>query len=214
MLYLPDAAPSRVESRRAYRVAALGDSLTDRRVGGGLYLARLQELCPESRFDHFGKGGDMVNQMRRRLPAVFAAASSPETRYTHLVVFGGVNDLYSDLTAGRTVRKITADLEAIYDEARAQGLAVVAITVAPWGGFSRWFTPARAETTRELNAWIRARPAAGTVAHVVDAHELLGCGDSLCEAYSKPHRDGLHFGPEGHRRLGEALHRTAFPDCR
>src|SRR5262249_41161934 len=71
---LPTAAPSVARQaatprgpRRVYVVAALGDSLTDFRSHGGGYLRYLKERCPESTFDGYGKGGDMVNQMRRRL---------------------------------------------------------------------------------------------------------------------------------------------------
>src|SRR5688572_4696342 len=80
--------------RRRYRVLALGDSLTDQGVGGGGYLRELGRACPLSRFDHFGRGGDMVNQMRRRFEQ-----ARPQTLagYDTLIVYGGVNDLYSDL---------------------------------------------------------------------------------------------------------------------
>ena len=42
----------------------------------------------------------MVNQMRRRFDDDVFGPGKPA--YTHVIVFGGVNDLYSDLTAGRT----------------------------------------------------------------------------------------------------------------
>ncbi|HEX7668037.1 MAG TPA: SGNH/GDSL hydrolase family protein, partial [Polyangiaceae bacterium] len=162
------------QTRRAYAVAAIGDSLTDPRSNGGRYLRLLAERCPESRFDSYGKGGEMVNQMRRRFAAdVLGIPPDPgKPRYTDVIVFGGVNDLYSDLTAGRTVKKITTDLSAMYVAAREHGLRVVAVTVTPWGGFSRYFTPARAATTAELNHWILAQPAAGTVDFAVDAFPL------------------------------------------
>jgi lysophospholipase L1-like esterase len=223
----PSAAPHRIERverveaarpRRVYSVAAIGDSLTDPRSNGGRYLRFLAERCPESRFDSYGKGGEMVNQMRRRFAEdVLGIPPGPgKPRYTHVIVFGGVNDLYSDLTAHRTVKKITSDLSAMYAAAREHGLRVVALTVTPWGGLSRYFTPARAATTAELNRWILAQPGAGTVDFAVDAFPLLSCGspDSLCEAYAKPYHDGLHFGPEGHRRIADALFRDVFADCR
>jgi lysophospholipase L1-like esterase len=130
-------------------------------------------------------------------------------------VFGGVNDLYSDETAGRTTSKIEADLSAIYAEAKAGGARVVALTVAPWGGFTRYFTPHRADTTRELNAWILAAQARGTVDVTVDAHALLGCGDpdKLCERYENARSDGLHFGHAGHEALGRALYDAEFSAC-
>lgn len=191
------------------RVAALGDSLTDYRSGGGGYLRWLERRCPESEFVNFGKGGDMVNQMRRRFEAEIA--TQPSGRFTHLVVFGGVNDLYSDETAGRSNAKIQRDLSAIYERARSRGVRVVAITVAPWGGFSRWYTQRRGAATEELNAWIKAGPADA----VVDAYALLSCGDRerLCPEYAAPFKDGLHFGKKGQELLGEALYRAEFERC-
>ncbi len=154
----------------------------------------------------------MVNQMRRSFDEQIASSSKP---YTHLVVLGGVNDLYSDLTAFRTPPKIESDLEYMYRTAKARGMKVIALTVAPWGGFKRYFNPSRAEATHTVNAWIRERLAAGEADAVVDAYALLSCGDPdvLCDRFFTPFKDGIHFGPEGHRVLGEALYRAAFSDC-
>jgi lysophospholipase L1-like esterase len=194
-------------------IAAFGDSLTDPRSHGGGYLARLKEHCPEIEIDNFARGGTMVNQMRRRYDELVAA--SPK-RYSHLLLFGGVNDLYSDLTALRSPEKIEADLSYVYGSAKARGLRVIAFTVAPWGGFARYFNPSRAEATRVLNGWIRAQLGHGTVDRVIDAYALLSCGDPtvLCERLRAPFSDGLHFGPPGQRVLGDALQRLAFPRCR
>ena len=214
------AAPSIARGdgeRRTYVVAAIGDSLTDPRSGGGLYLRELQSRCPASRFDAYGKGGEMVNQMRRRFGRdVFGdPGDPPKPRYTHVIVFGGVNDLYSDLTAHRTVPRIEGDLSAMYAAAHEGHVAVVALTVAPWGGFHRYYNPSRAATTAELNHWIASQRDAGAVDFVVDAHTLLRCGDpdALCDRYTAPFHDGIHFGPEGHRRLAEALAADVFSDC-
>lgn len=203
-------APREPASRR-YVVAAVGDSLTDARSRGGRYLALLRERCPQSVFENFGRGGDMVNMMRRRFESDFTPRVS---EFTHLLIFGGVNDLYSDLSAGRTPARVEADLTFMYDAAHAHGLRVVALTVAPWGGF-RHYNERRGAATRELNDWIRAARARGAVDHVVDAYALLSCGDPevLCPEYMRPSRDGLHFGTRGHEVLGEALHRDVFADC-
>jgi lysophospholipase L1-like esterase len=210
----PAPAPAPAEPRR-YVVAAIGDSLTDQSSGGGKYLQLLRKRCPESQFYNHGKGGDMVNQMRRRffrdvLPALAAR------RTTHLIVFGGVNDLYSDLTAGRTPEKVSKDLAAMFAAARERGVKIVAITVAPWGGFERYYNPRRGQATLELNAWLQAEHARGQIDHVVDAYALLSCGDPerLCPEVALPYKDGLHFGPVGHEKLGEALYAAVFNDCR
>ena len=214
-----DAAPAAPAGPRRYVVAALGDSLTDQRSHGGKYLEYLRDRCKNSRFDSHGKGGDMVNQMRRRLTrAVFKsdadATAQRASDYTHVIVFGGVNDLLSDQTAARTPRKITGDLAAIYATAREYGARVIAITVAPWGGNPE-YNPSRAAAMRAVNEFITGQLAAGAVDHVVDSVPLLSCGDPerLCPRYGGPFKDGLHFGSEGHQALGEALYRQIFSDC-
>lgn len=203
-------------SPRPRSVAAMGDSLTDPRVGGGKYLEALRKLCPESRFDSYGRGGEMVNQMERRFAREILARGPEREPYTDVIVFGGVNDLYSDLTAGRTFDRITGDLSKMYRAARSRGLRVIAVTIAPWGGFKRYFNASRAAATLRVNDWIRSRLDEGEVDAVVDAHALLSCGDPevLCERLAKPFTDGIHFGPEGHQKLGRAIHDAAFRDCR
>jgi lysophospholipase L1-like esterase len=152
----------------------------------------------------------MVNQMRRRFPAQVAADGSDH--YTHVIVFGGVNDLYSDLTAHRTNEKIQSDLRQIYERARGAGAEVVAIGVAPWGGFTKYWNERRESNTIALNRWM-AEQVGRSVDHYVDAHALLGCGSKLCPEYFAPFRDGIHFGPKAHEKLGRALHEKVFQNC-
>jgi lysophospholipase L1-like esterase len=194
-------------------VAAVGDSLTDPRARGGKYLDVLRARCPRSRFDSYGVGGQMVNQMRRRFDDDLFAPGKPA--YTHVIVFGGVNDLYSDLTAGRTPALVERDLAFMYDDAHQHGAKVVAMTVAPWGGFTRYFNASRGAATLAVNRWILSQRASGAVDAVVDAYALLSCGEptTLCPRYAPPFRDGIHFGDEGHRVLGEALSTEAFSRC-
>lgn len=203
------------EGRRPYTLAVLGDSLSDPKVGGGGYLAYVQERCPKTRIDNFAKGGWMVNQMRRRFEEEVLSDPVPAGSYSHLVIFGGVNDLYSDLSAGRTPPKIQKDLARIFEKARDRGMKIVALTVAPWGGFARYFTPHRSQATLTVNAWLAAEQQRGSIDVVVDAYALLSCGDAerLCPEYEPPFRDGLHFGKTGQRKLGEALYEAAFKDC-
>jgi lysophospholipase L1-like esterase len=204
----PIAAPA---EQRPCRVALIGDSLTETRVGGG-YVRYLEARSPRSRFVNYAKGGAMVNQMKRQLDAMLA---DPEGSFTHLVVFGGVNDLYSDETAGRSVAKIEADLGVLYAAGRARGLRVVGITVAPWGGFGKYYNARRGAATRELNAWILAGTARRDIDVAVDAYSLLSCGDPehLCPRYALAKSDGLHFGKLGHETLGRALYDAEFARC-
>lgn len=209
----PPASPTK---KQKVTVAAIGDSLTDAKSHGGGYLDYLRKKCPKSRFDNYGKGGQMVNQMRKRFAAdVLGEGSTDKPAYTHVIVFGGVNDLYSDNTAGRTPEKIEGDLLRMYKAAKGKGMRVVALTIAPWGGFTKYFTDHRKKTTAEVNKWISAQVAAKNVDAVVDSFALLSCGDAdkLCPKYAEPFKDGLHFGAGGHEVLGKALHQKVFSDC-
>jgi lysophospholipase L1-like esterase len=205
----PSTAPAPGE--RPCVTALIGDSLTEERVGGG-YIRYLRERSPRSRFVNYAKGGAMVNQMKRQLDAMLAGADGP---FTHLVVFGGVNDLYSDETAGRTVAKIEADLEDLYAAGRERGLRIVGITVAPWGGFNKYYNERRGATTRELNRWILEGATRGDLDAAVDAYALLSCGvpTHLCRRYAMEKSDGLHFGKLGHEALGAALYEAEFHRC-
>jgi lysophospholipase L1-like esterase len=210
------AAPAAPVKKQKVTVAAIGDSLTDAKSHGGGYLDHLRKKCPKSRFDNHGKGGQMVNQMRKRFAAdVLGEGAADRPAYSHVIVFGGVNDLYSDDTAGRTPEKIEGDLLRMYKAAKGKGMRVVAITIAPWGGFKKYFTDHRKKTTAEVNKWIAAQVAAKNVDHVVDAFAMLSCGDAdkLCPKYAEPFKDGLHFGAAGHEVLGKALHEKVFADC-
>ena len=200
--------------RQRYVVAAVGDSLTDARSHGGKFLAYLHDRCPESQFDNYGRGAEMVNQMRRRFARDVLGPNKPA--YTHVIIFGGVNDLYSDLTAKRTPAKIERDLQQMYDLAHERGIQVIALTVAPWGGFTRYYNAHRGQTTVEVNRWIFDQQKQGKIEHAIDAYGLLSCGDPerLCPKFVKPFNDGIHFNADGHKLLGEALHRAVFADCR
>lgn len=154
----------------------------------------------------------MVNQIRKRLETEVL----PEgTSYSHAIVFGGVNDLYSDQTANRTLARIEGDLSRIYAALKARDTEVIAITVTPWGGFKRWFTPARSQSTQTLNGWLLAQPAQGTLSATLDAYPLLSCGDPerLCPELAAPYKDGLHFGKLGHQKLAKALLEGPFRGC-
>lgn len=211
-----ESVPAPIEKKR-YIVAAIGDSITDERSHGGKFLAYVKERCPESQFDNYGKGGDMVNQMRRRFPReVLGELAGPKPAYTHLIVFGGVNDLYSDLSAGRNPQNVSEDLAWMYQRGKERGMQIVAITVAPWGGFEKYYNEKRGKATIELNDWIKAQLEAKTVDYVIDAYSLLSCGDPerLCPDYEmKFLQDGLHFNASGHERLGAVLYEKVFANC-
>lgn len=202
----------RTASATPCRVLVVGDSLSDPKSNGGGYLKPWARSCPHCQFTNIARGGAMVNQMLHTLREHLA--TNPPT-YSAVVVFGGVNDLYSNETAHRTNGRIERDLSSIYRLARSHADRVFAITVSPWGGFRRWYSEERGRNTRALNDWIRDSVARHEVDAVIDSVPLLTCGDHerLCPEYMAPHRDGLHFGPGGHKRLGAAILRVLGDGC-
>jgi lysophospholipase L1-like esterase len=193
-------------------VLVLGDSLSDEKVGGGGFVRILRQSCQGVSFENRAKGGFMVNQIKKRLETEIL----PENQsYSHAIVFGGVNDLYSDQTANRKLSRIESDLSQIYQELKSHGTQVIAISVTPWGGFKRWFTPERSQNTLTLNRWILGQASSGAVWAALDAYPLLSCGDPerLCPELAAPHKDGLHFGKLGHEKLAKALLEGPFRGC-
>ncbi len=215
----PTSSTTAPPPKHRYVVAAMGDSLTDPRSHGGKYLDVLRKRCPLSRFDSYGKGGNMVNQMRKRFARDILGSppdpDKPKPAYTHVIVLGGINDICSDRTAARSNEKITADLQAMYDMAHRRGMAVVAITLPPWGGFKRYYNKRRGASTLTINRWLKQqRGHGGKVDALVDVYPLLSCGDPelLCDRYGWP--DKVHWSKAGHQLVGKALHRQVFADCR
>lgn len=199
--------------KRAYVVAAMGDSLSDPRSHGGKYLEVLRGKCPKSRFDSYGKGGQMVNQMRKRFARdVLGEGDKDKPRYTHVLVLGGIGDILSNETAGRTAKKIEEDLAAMYTMAKERGIEVVAMTLPPWGGASA-YNDVRHAMTVEVNRWISGRTRDDGVARVVDIYPLLSCGDAahLCKDYGWP--DKLHWNAKGHEVVGKAILASVMADC-
>jgi len=197
-------APSAARGR-AYFVAAIGDSLTDPRVGGGRYLAHLAQACPKSRFDSYGVGGQQTIDMRARFVAEIFAPGKP--RYTHVVVLGGVNDLFGGAVDRTRLERIEAQLAAMYVAAHEHGAKAIAMTVPPWGHAG---TAHELKVTAALNAWILASPAD----HAIDLSFLeCGAARSLCVDVRKTYDDMVHWNDRGHARVAAALHRAVFADC-
>ncbi len=197
--------------KKRYSLAAIGDSLTDKKSQGGKYLEYLQEKCPKSRFDSWGKGGNMVSQMRKRFArdVLGEGAQGARPNYSHLIVLGGIADIGSNETAGRTTDKIQADLTAMYKAAHDKGITVVALTIPPWGGFSE-YNDERHRMMTVMNGWLKKKPA--PVDHVVDIYPKLVCNErELCPAYAWP--DKLHWSKKGHEIVGELLYQQLFSDC-
>ncbi|NUP05910.1 MAG: hypothetical protein HOW73_07620 [Polyangiaceae bacterium] len=201
-----------------YAVAAMGDSLTDPKSHGGKYLDVLREHCPKSTFDSFGKGGNMVNMMRKRFRRdVYGEADdgprAERSKYTHVLILGGLGDVLSNETAGRNAEKIAKDIGQMVDWSRERGAKAIVLTLPPWGAMEA-YNAEREKITADVNVWIGKAAKEGRIDGSFDTRPHLICnGDEvrLCKKYSLP--DGIHWSAEGHRSVGEALYQAMFADC-
>ncbi|MFN7131185.1 MAG: SGNH/GDSL hydrolase family protein, partial [Myxococcales bacterium] len=122
--------------------------------------------------------------------------------YDRIVVLAGVNDVREGATAAATF----ASLQTIYEEALADGLKVVAVTVLPWKGYGD--TPEELAETDALNASIRSY-AGGANYTVVDGYADFDDGTgTMKSAYDSG--DHLHPNAAGFDRLAELV-KEALP---
>lgn len=164
----------------------MGDSLTDPKSHGGIYLEVLKERCPKSTFVSFGVGGNMVNMMRKRFlrdvyGEVQADATAPSTNKTSPSATSATpsaptpapaasNDTpkWTDVILlgglGDILSNETAGRNArlingdlrLMAELARARGARVVAMTLPPWGGFKGYDGARAGITREVNAWIRA----------------------------------------------------------
>ncbi len=209
-----DAPPvSSAPQKFRYVVGAIGDSLTDEKSHGGQYLQVLREKCPKSTFLGFGKGGNMVNMMRKRfLSDVYADGTPEQRKLTHVIILGGLGDILSNETAGRTAKKIGADITIMVGWAHERGAKAFVLKLPPWGKMKA-FNAERGAMTRDVNKWIDGEVREKRIDGTFDTRSVLACGnvDVLCDEHAW--KDGIHWSEKGQRAVGTALHATLFSDC-
>lgn len=210
-LYVADRYPNGVEDPTT-RIACLGDSIT---AGGSGYAwpsilaATLQTERP-SRFqvDNFGIPGDTAANMVSRWRSSIRGKG-----YHVVVVLAGTNDL----TNGTSAATLWGYLSTIADEARADSMRVVLLTLLPrHGTFLGSTLVPRMDWSSDLqmrlesvNASIRAWwVSTGTVA--VDTYAVMGDARDLTYMAEGYNGDGLHPNPTGYAVIAAAV-RPALP---
>jgi lysophospholipase L1-like esterase len=156
----------------ANQIAALGDSIT-----AGIYdttltpypetLAGLEG--PTVMAHNFGIGANGTEQVLMRWRADVRGRGFPK-----MVLLAGINDVNVDMPSAFTI----ANLETIIDEARADGMTVVVMTLLPGG--KPGGDPKRVELDA-VNAWLRTNvPLKGAI--LVDAYAALDDGTGAMAA--------------------------------
>ena len=129
-----------------------------------------------------------------------------------MLVFGGLGDVLSNLTAKRTAAAVQRDMTEMVRLSRERGAEAIVLTTHPWAG-SAAYDGVRAAMARDINAWILEAGRSRAIDATFDTRPVLSCGDleRLCDTAAAP--DRLHLSKDGQRALGEALHAALFADC-
>ncbi len=114
-----------------------------------------------------------------------------------VIILAGVNDVYQ----GVPLRLVKTNLLAMYQEASAAKLALVAATILPYNTASA----SQAKTIHALNHWIKDT-ANGLRVIFCDTNLAVRDPNDSNRLRSSP--DGLHPDVLGYRRMGEALAET------
>jgi lysophospholipase L1-like esterase len=177
--------------RAVPRVAMLGDSITAG-TGTAGYPDVIGKYAPgRYAFVNWGHSGDTT-----AVAQTSYLANIKGKGYATLTILVGVNDL----RVGTAATAVWTTLKAVIDDALADGLRVVVMTVSPWKGYTEW-DAAKQTQTDALNALILAySPSASYTA--LDIYTPLEDGanaDQLLPAYA--HADKLHLTAAGEDKV-------------
>ena len=187
------------------RIVALGDSTTAGTPGfkspleapptgagdeTSQYSYWLMKAHPEWEVLNRGVNGERSDQIRARFERDVVQA-----RPKVVVIIAGVNDVYQ----GRPASEVTAELRAMYDRARENGIRVVAGTIVPFNTA----TPDQNARMREINAWIGKQAEADPTVDFVDTRAAAASADNPDRLWAS--QDDLHPTAAGYRRMAEVV---------
>ncbi len=115
--------------------------------------------------------------------------------YQHLFALGGINDVIQ----GHDILTVEANLQTIYDEARADGLSMHPMTLSPASGFSGWTAQNQADLIA-LNTFIRNYCTSNSITVIDLYNSVLRSGTALAAPYDSG--DGLHPNTAGMAVIG------------
>lgn len=154
------------------------------------YAYWLQRTHPDWQVLNRGVNGERSDEIRARFDRDVVGANP-----SVVVVIAGVNDVYQ----GRAAAVVQAQLELMYDAARAAHIAVVAGTIIPFNTA----TVDQNERMRAVNAWIRDYVASHPGITFCDTRSAVARPGDPDRLVSSP--DDLHPSPDGYRLMAVAL---------
>lgn len=174
----------RAAAKRPRTVLAIGNSLT---AHGG-YCAALKSQLPEgSEVFCIGYPGEGVKVIRSSLNLQQMRGASD------VVVLAGVNDIAS----GRSLADIKEQLTLLYQDVKASGARLIAVTLTPWASHFNGKQEASRKLTEQINGWIMG---SAVPDRKVFTYQLGNKTGKLLPKYDSG--DGLHLNDEGQKALG------------
>jgi lysophospholipase L1-like esterase len=171
---------------RPVKAACLGDSNTAF-VGG--YCDQLIATGAFAVHQNLAIGGSTIAAIKTQWNGIRSK------HYTKISIMGGTVNVRG-IVNPVPVEDAIVDLGAMYSEAKARGVFVIALTVPPQGQADTW-TQERQDYLETLNTFIRDTVAANpTVMLLWETYDLLRTGVDLAAAYDSG--DGFHLNLAGH----------------
>lgn len=151
----------------------------------------LMAAHPGWRVVNRGVNGERSDQIRARF-----TRDAVQPRPDGVVIIAGVNDVYQ----GHTAEAVQLALEAMYAEAKAANIPVVAGSIIPYNTAS----PEQNSRMHAVNDWIQSYAARseGRVAFC-DTRAAVAAPGQPDRLVSSP--DDLHPSPDGYRQIASAL---------
>ena len=154
------------------------------------YAYWLMQTHADWRVLNRGINGERADQIHARF-ARDVAAAKPDL----VIIIAGVNDVYQ----GRTPESAERELEAMYNEARAAKIRVIAGTIIPFNVA----TPDQNARMHAVNAWIRDYAGHHDDVVFCDTRAAVAAQGQPDRLVSSP--DDLHPSPDGYKLMAAAL---------
>lgn len=145
---------------------------------------------PEWRVLNRGVNGERTDEIAKRFDRDVLAVQ-PRV----LILIAGVNDIYQ----GRSVESVVTSLAAMYERAKAAGIAVVAGSIVPFNTAA----PDQNARMKAVNDWIRLDATRSHLVRFADTRAAVAHETSPDLLISSP--DELHPSADGYRRMAETL---------
>jgi lysophospholipase L1-like esterase len=183
------------------RVGVFGHSF----VGhyNGHYTRKLNEFCPNVKFEAHGKGNNRVSWAVARLRRI------KRGQYDEIIIHTGVNDIAGWETGlGKKLAELREKLQRAIKIAKNKGVGrIILVEATPWKGYGTW-NEERGECTIEYNR-ILSELAKEEGVEVVELYDFMeGEPGKLKEEYAG---DSLHPNREGFEVIAKRIAESKYP---